>query len=38
MKSRAMVVTSPGQMERQEFELHATPRDHVLVQTTVTSV
>jgi D-arabinose 1-dehydrogenase-like Zn-dependent alcohol dehydrogenase len=38
MKSRAMVVTSPGQMELQEFELQATPGDHVLVQTTVTSV
>ena len=33
-----MVVTAPGQMELQEFELHKTPRDHVLVKTTVTSV
>jgi len=38
MKSRAMVVTAPGRMELQEFELQTTPRDHVLVQTTVTSV
>lgn len=33
-----MVVTAPGQMELQEFELTKTPRDHVLVKTTVTSV
>ena len=38
MKSKAMVVTAPGQMELQEFELHKPPRDHVLVKTTVTSV
>jgi threonine dehydrogenase-like Zn-dependent dehydrogenase len=38
MKSKAMVVTAPGQMELQEFELCKTPKDHVLVKTTVTSV
>ena len=38
MKSKAMVVRAPGQMELQEFELPKTPRDHVLVKTTVTSV
>lgn len=38
MKSKAMVVTAPGQMELQEFELQKTPADHVLVKTTVTSV
>ena len=38
MKSKAMVVTAPGQMELQEFELPKTPADHVLVKTTVTSV
>ncbi len=38
MKSKAMVVTQPGQMELQEFELQKTPSDHVLVKSTVTSV
>lgn len=38
MKSKAMVVTAPGQMELQEFELRETPTDHVLVKTAVTSV
>lgn len=38
MKSKAMVVTAPGQMELQEFELQKPPPDHVLVKTTVTSV
>ena len=38
MKSKAMVVTAPGQMELQQFELQKTPADHVLVKTTVTSV
>lgn len=38
MKSKAMVVTAPGTMEVQEFELAPTPADHVLVKTSVTSV
>jgi threonine dehydrogenase-like Zn-dependent dehydrogenase len=38
MKSKAMVVLSPGQMELQEFELGKTPPDHILVKTAVTSV
>ena len=38
MKSKAMVVQAPGEMELQEFELPKTPADHVLVKTTVTSV
>lgn len=38
MKSRAMVVTEPGRMELQEFELQPTPSDHVLVKAAVTSV
>ena len=38
MKSKAMVVKAPGQMELQAFELQKTPADHVLVKTTVTSV
>ncbi|MGI9535659.1 MAG: zinc-dependent alcohol dehydrogenase [Desulfocapsaceae bacterium] len=38
MKSKAMVVTAPEQMELQEFELMPTPADHVLVKTSVTSV
>ena len=38
MKSKAMVVSSPGQMELQEFQLQKTPLDHVLVKTIVTSV
>jgi threonine dehydrogenase-like Zn-dependent dehydrogenase len=38
MKSKAMVVTTPGQMELQEFELSPTPSDHVLVKAAVTSV
>jgi len=38
MKSKAMVVKAPGQMELREFELTKTPADHVLVKTTVTSV
>ncbi len=33
-----MVVTAPGQMELQSFELHKTPADLVLVKTAVTSV
>ena len=32
MKSKAMVVTKPGQMELQEFELQPTHADHVLVK------
>ncbi len=38
MKSKAMVLTAPGQLELQEFELGSTPADHVLVKTSVTSV
>lgn len=38
MQSKAMVVTAPGQMDLQEFELQKTPEDHVLVKTAVTSV
>jgi len=38
MKSKAMVVTKPGHMELQEFELQPTPADHVLVKAAVTSV
>ena len=38
MKSKAMVLTAPGQLDLQEFELGSTPADHVLVKTSVTSV
>lgn len=38
MKSRAMVVTEPGRMEMEAFELVTPPADHVLLKTTVTSV
>lgn len=38
MISKAMVVSAPGKMEIQEFELGSTPADHVLVKTSVTSV
>ena len=38
MKSKAMVVTAPGEIELKEFDLGVTPADHVLVKTNVTSV
>ena len=38
MKSKAMVVTKPGHLELQEFELQKPPPDHILVKTTATSV
>ena len=38
MKSKAMVVTAPGKMELETFELKKTPADHVLIKTNVTSV
>lgn len=38
MIAKAMVVSAPGKMEMQEFELGPTPADHVLVKTLVTSV
>lgn len=38
MISKAMVLTAPGTLELQEFDLGPTPADHVLVKTSVTSV
>jgi threonine dehydrogenase-like Zn-dependent dehydrogenase len=38
MKSKAMVVVEPGVMDIQEIDLLPTPRDHVLLKTSVTSV
>ena len=38
MKVKAMVVTEPGHLELQTFEIQKTPSDHILVKTTATSV
>jgi len=38
MKARAMVVTEPGRMQLEEFDVQAPPPGHLLVKTAVTSV
>lgn len=38
MKAKAMVVTEPGNMEMQEFDVVEPPEGHLLVKTRVTSV